>query len=81
LCGPLAFPSPQKEISNTIDVNIINRRDALEFILAGACMIQVGCANFVDPQTSIKIVDGLRGYLKEKKLTRIDDLVGKLETD
>jgi dihydroorotate dehydrogenase (NAD+) catalytic subunit len=60
---------------------IMNTRDALEFVLAGACMIQVGCGNFVDPQTSIKIVDGLRGYLKEKKLARIDDLVGKLETD
>ncbi len=60
---------------------IMNTRDALEFILAGACMIQVGCGNFVDPQTSIKIVDGLHGYLKEKRLTRIGDLVGKLKTD
>jgi len=60
---------------------IMNTRDALEFILAGACMTQVGCGNFVDPQTSIKIVDGLHGYLKEKKLARIGDLIGKLEID
>ena len=59
---------------------IFNTQDALEFILAGACMIQVGCANFVDPQTSIKIVNGLSGYLKEKKIKRITDLVGKLKT-
>lgn len=59
---------------------IFNTQDALEFILAGACMIQVGCANFVDPQTSIKIVNGLSGYLKEKKIQRITELVGKLET-
>jgi dihydroorotate dehydrogenase (NAD+) catalytic subunit len=59
---------------------IMNTRDALEFLLAGACMIQVGTANFVDPQTSIKIVNGLSGYLKEKQIERITDLVGKLET-
>ena len=59
---------------------IFNTQDALEFILAGACMIQVGCANFVDPQTSIKIVGGLNGYLKEKKIKRITELVGKLKT-
>lgn len=58
---------------------IMSTRDALEFILAGACMIQVGCGNFVDPQTSVKIVNGLNGYLKEKKISRITDLVGKLE--
>lgn len=59
---------------------IMNTKDALEFILAGASMIQVGCGNFVDPQTSVKIVDGLGAYLKEKKLARITDLVGKLKT-
>jgi dihydroorotate dehydrogenase (NAD+) catalytic subunit len=60
---------------------IFNTQDALEFILAGACMIQVGCANFVDPQTSIKIVSELSAYLKEKKMKRVTDLVGKLKTD
>jgi len=59
---------------------IFNTQDALEFILAGACMIQVGCANFVDPQTSIKMVNGLNGYLQEKKIKRITQLVGKLKT-
>ncbi|MGB2770000.1 MAG: dihydroorotate dehydrogenase [Candidatus Zixiibacteriota bacterium] len=60
---------------------IFDTQDALEFLLAGACMIQVGCANFVDPQTSIKIVNGLNGYLREKKIKRLTDLVGKLKTD
>jgi dihydroorotate dehydrogenase (NAD+) catalytic subunit len=58
---------------------IMNTRDALEFFLAGASMIQIGTANFVDPQTPIKIVNGLNGYLKDKKLARITDLAGKLE--
>ncbi len=75
------------KVANAVSVPVIgiggimDTRDALEFILAGACMIQVGCGNFVDPQTSVKIVKGLNGYLKEKRLARIGDLVGKLKTD
>jgi dihydroorotate dehydrogenase (NAD+) catalytic subunit len=60
---------------------IMNTEDALEFILAGASMIQVGTANFVDPQTSIKIINGLSVYCKKKKIKKITDLVGKLKTD
>jgi dihydroorotate dehydrogenase (NAD+) catalytic subunit len=60
---------------------IMSTRDALEFLLAGACMVQVGCGNFVDPQTSVKIIEGLSEYLKEKKINRITDLVGKLELE
>jgi len=58
---------------------IMTTQDALEFFLAGACMIQIGTANFVDPRTSVKIVNGLNGYLKEMKIKRITDLVGKLK--
>jgi dihydroorotate dehydrogenase (NAD+) catalytic subunit len=60
---------------------IMNGQDALEFILAGASMIQVGTGNFVDPQTSLKIVNGLNGYCKNKRISKISDLVGRLETD
>ncbi len=59
---------------------IMNYRDALEFILAGACMIQIGTGNFVDPECSVKIVEGLKEYCQEKKLKRIGDLVGRLKT-
>lgn len=58
---------------------IMNTQDALEFLLAGASVIQIGTGNFVDPQTSVKIVNGLNGYLKENRIKRITDLVGKLK--
>lgn len=58
---------------------ITNTEDALEFLLAGASLIQVGTANFVDPQTSIKIIEGLRNYCKENKLSKIKSLIGKLK--
>ncbi len=59
---------------------IMNTRDALEFILAGASLIQVGTGNFIDPECSVKIVEGLREYCQEKRIKRITDLVGKLKT-
>jgi dihydroorotate dehydrogenase (NAD+) catalytic subunit len=58
---------------------IMNTQDALEFILAGASMIQVGTGNFVDPECSVNIVDGLKKYCQEKKLKKILDLKGKLK--
>ena len=60
---------------------IMNTEDALEFILAGASMIQVGTANFVDPMTSIKIIDGLRKYCRENKIKKISELVGGLRIE
>lgn len=58
---------------------ITNTEDALEFLLAGASLIQVGTSNFVDPQTSIKIIEGLRNYCKENKISKIKSLIGKLK--
>jgi dihydroorotate dehydrogenase (NAD+) catalytic subunit len=59
---------------------IMNYQDAIEFILAGACMIQIGTGNFVDPECSIEIVEGLRKYCRENRIKKIGDLVGKLKT-
>jgi dihydroorotate dehydrogenase (NAD+) catalytic subunit len=58
---------------------IMNTQDALEFMLAGASMIQIGTGNFVDPECSIKIVEGLKEYCGEKKIKKILDLRGKLK--
>ncbi len=45
---------------------IIDWRDALEFIMAGAHAVQVGTANFVDPLAAARIVAGLERYMDEK---------------
>lgn len=59
---------------------IMNTTDALEFILAGASMIQIGTGNFVDPECSVKIVEGLEEYCQKNRIKRIRNLVGKLKT-
>ncbi len=57
---------------------IMNARDALEFIIAGATAIQVGTANFIDPVASIRIIEGITEYL-EKHSTTVSALVGSLK--
>ena len=57
---------------------ILTATDALEFILVGARAIQVGTANFIDPASSIKILDGLSEELHRMGLEDINDLVGSV---
>lgn len=57
---------------------IINGRDAIEFILAGARAIQIGTANFVDPSVTMKIIDYMEDYCQRHGVSDINDLVGMI---
>ena len=52
--------------------------DAIEFMLAGASAIQIGTANLIDPETSLRIVIGIRDYCEENGIKKISELVGAL---
>ncbi len=58
---------------------IMSAADAVEFMLAGATAIQVGTANFIDPQISIKIMQGIEDYLIRHNISSVKDLIGALE--
>lgn len=55
---------------------IMNATDAIEFILAGARAIEIGTANFIDPQVSVKIVDGIADYLRRHGFNHVSEIVG-----
>ncbi len=59
---------------------IMTPEDAVEFMLCGARAIQVGTANYVNPKAPLEILDGMRRYLRAKKLSRAGELVGRLQT-
>jgi dihydroorotate dehydrogenase (NAD+) catalytic subunit len=59
---------------------IMDARDALEFMIAGASAVQVGTANFVDPMIWPKLVDGIRAYMERHQIARLSDLVGTVDT-
>lgn len=58
---------------------IMNGRDAVEFMLAGATAIQVGTANFVDPAVTVKIVDYIEEYMKRHGIEKVTDLIGAMK--
>lgn len=55
---------------------IMSVNDAIEFFLAGATAIQIGTASFIDPQASIKILEGIPEYLVEKGFGDIKEIIG-----
>ncbi|MDE6403842.1 MAG: dihydroorotate dehydrogenase [Muribaculaceae bacterium] len=55
---------------------IMNARDALEFLMAGATAVQVGTANFIDPTTTMKIIDGIDEYCDRHGLKDIHEIIG-----
>jgi len=55
---------------------IATAEDAIEMILAGATAVSVGTANFVDPRTTIKVVEGIEGYMRKYGVKDINELVG-----
>lgn len=59
---------------------IMNGRDALEFILAGATAVQVGTASFLDPSAPERVAREMEEYLTEKGIASVASLIGALES-
>lgn len=58
---------------------IMTAEDAIEMILAGATAISVGTANFVNPKTTMEIVDGIKKYMEKYHVNDIKELVGAVQ--
>lgn len=85
LSGPAIKPVALRmvwQVANAVKIPVIGMggimsvSDALEFLLAGASAIQVGTASFIDPQASVKILEGIEDYLIKKGLSDIKEIVG-----
>jgi dihydroorotate dehydrogenase (NAD+) catalytic subunit len=60
---------------------IMNGQDALEFLVVGARAVEVGTANLVDPGASLRILKEISEFCREKKIKKIDELIGSLKKD
>ncbi len=87
LSGPAIKPIALRmvwQVYNAVKIPVIglggimNATDAIEFMLAGASAIQVGTANFIDPQVSIKIINGIEDYCNKNGIENARDLTGGL---
>lgn len=57
---------------------IMNATDAVEFLLAGASAVQIGTANFIDPQVSVKVAEGIEEYLVRQGCHSVQEIIGGL---
>ena len=58
---------------------IMTADDALEYLICGATAVEVGTANFIDPECCLRIIDELERYCQEHDITSIEDIIGTLE--
>ncbi len=58
---------------------IVSGEDAIEFMLAGATTVSIGAGNFIDPYTSVKVVEGIEEYMRKCNVEDIKDIIGKVE--
>lgn len=55
---------------------IVDARDAIAFLMVGASAVEVGTANFEDPASAEKIVDGIAAYMQRKGIADVRSLIG-----
>lgn len=87
LSGPCIKPIALRmvnQVANAINIpimgmgGIMDWRDAIEFIMAGATVVQVGTATFTKPEIALDIIDGMQKYLERENL-HLEDIVGILK--
>ncbi|MBQ5424666.1 MAG: dihydroorotate dehydrogenase [Bacteroidales bacterium] len=58
---------------------IVTADDAIEFLLAGASCIQVGTANFLYPDATMRVLDGIELYCEKYGVKDISELIGGMK--
>ncbi len=90
LSGPCVKPVAVRmvwQVYNAVKIpvvgmgGIMNANDAIEFMLAGASAVQIGTANFIDPQVSVKVVEGIKAYMERHGITDVKELIGGMLVD
>ena len=85
LSGPAVKPVAVRmvnQVASAVDVPIIgmggiaNAEDAIEFIMAGATAVSVGTANFNDPFTTIKVVEGIESFMNAQGIENLSEIRG-----
>lgn len=85
LSGPAVRPVALRMVWQTANAvkipvigigGIMNSDDALQFLLAGASAIQVGTASFIDPESAVKIINGIQKFLEDRGFGDVSEIIG-----
>ncbi len=89
LSGPAVKPVAVRmvwQVAKAVNIPVVglggicNAHDAIEFMLAGATAIEIGTANFLDPQVTVKVKNGINEWLDSHGCKSVMDIVGALES-
>ena len=58
---------------------IATAKDVVEFLLAGATMVQIGTMNYQNPNLGVQLKEELSEYYSQNGIEKIEDLIGKVE--
>ena len=87
LSGPAVKPIALRmvwQVYNSVKIPIVglggimNWKDAVEFMLAGATAVQIGTANFIDPTVTEKVSQGIDDYLDRHGFKSVTEIIGAL---
>ncbi len=59
---------------------IMNAEHALEFLIAGATAVQVGTANFMNPEASSQVLNGIEDFMKKEKLSSMKEIIRSVKS-
>ncbi|RKW51642.1 MAG: dihydroorotate dehydrogenase [Lachnospiraceae bacterium] len=85
MSGPAIKPIALRmvyQVANAVKLPIIGMggistpEDAIEFLLAGATMVSVGTANFINPNASILVAEGIEKYLDNNGFKDVNEIIG-----
>ena len=85
LSGPAVKPVALRmvyQVAKAVGIPVIglggisNAADAIEFLMAGATAIQIGTANFLDPEVTIKVRDGMNEWLDKHGCKSVTEIIG-----
>ncbi len=90
LSGPCIKPIALRmvyEVARAVDIpvigigGIVDYEDAIEFIMAGAYAIQVGSGNFIKPDISLDIINGIKSFMEEEGIKNLEEIRGIIGRD
>ncbi len=50
--------------------------DVVQYLLAGASLVQIGTASFADPRASARVLSELMGYMRSQRVADVRELIG-----
>lgn len=90
LSGPAIRPvalAKVYEVVKSVSIPVIGiggitqTNDALEFLITGAAAVEIGTANYINPNIAVEIAGGIESFCRANGISDVREMIGTLQTD